>query len=316
MNAELLIAQIVRQTMVLIAQIATTGGSRAPLANVADRVFLDLAHELESQGISRKVSADMFGVALRSYRRRIQRLTESVTVQGRSLWSAVLDFVPSHRLVRRSEVLHHFHRDEEAQVRGILSDLCESGLILKLGRGEQTAYRAASSDELQELERTTDGFEQFVWLMIYREGPISRSALLEHLRTDAARLNVALEALVESGLVHEEVDILSTREVVVEASAPIGWEAAMFDHFRALVLTLCTRLRGSDDANRNGGSTYSFDVSPEDPLAPDVYDTLSRVRRELSALRARVEAYNSEHPDPTRDLVTVYIGQFVQSKER
>jgi hypothetical protein len=316
MNAELLIAQIVRQTMVLIAQIATTGGSRAPLANVADRVFLDLARELEGQGISRKVSADMFGVALRSYRRRIQRLTESVTVQGRSLWSAVLDFVPNDRLVARNEVLRHFHRDDEAQMRGILSDLCESGLILKLGRGEQTAYRAASSDELQALERTTDGFEQFVWLMIYREGPISQAALLEQLRSDNSRLNTALQSLLEAGLVFTNEGLLATREVVVEASAPIGWEAAMFDHFRALVLTLCTRLRGTDDASRNGGSTYSFDVSPEHPLAPDVYDTLARTRRELSALRARVEAYNADSPETANDLVTVYVGQFIQTKER
>lgn len=316
MNAELLIAQIVRQTMVLIAQIATTGGARAPLARVADRVFLDLARELEGQGISRKVSADMFGVALRSYRRRIQRLTESSTVQGRSLWSAILDFIPNHRLVHRRDLLQHFHRDDEAQVRGILSDLCESGLLLKLGRGAQTAYRAASGDELQELERTTDGFEQFVWLLIYREGPLSRAALLEHLHADETRLNAALSALRESGLVHDDEGMLSTREVVVEASAPIGWEAAVFDHFRALVLTLCTRLRGSEDASKNGGSTYSFDVSPEHPLAPDVYGTLARTRRELSALRARVEAYNVEHPELSTDLVTVYVGQFVQSNER
>lgn len=316
MNAELLITQIVRQTMVLIAQIATTGGSRAPLANVADRVFLDLARELEGQGISRKVSADMFGVALRSYRRRIQRLTESVTVRGRSLWSAVLDFVPNDRLVRRSEVLQHFHRDDAAQVRGILSDLCESGLILKLGRGEQTAYRAASSEELRELDRSTDGFEQFVWLMVYRLGPVSKAALLENLHSDGARLDAALANLASSGLVNDTNGVLSTREVVVEASAPIGWEAAMFDHFRALVLTLCARLRGSEDATTNGGSTYSFDICAEHPLAPDVYGILARTRRELSALRARVEEYNAQHPVSNQDLVTVYVGQFVQSKER
>jgi hypothetical protein len=33
---------------------------RAPLAHVANQVFLDLANELEAQGVSRKVSADMF----------------------------------------------------------------------------------------------------------------------------------------------------------------------------------------------------------------------------------------------------------------
>ena len=70
-----LIQAIVRQTTVLIAQLATSGGWRAPLAQVANQVFQDLATELERQGVSRKVSADMFGMGLRSYQRRIRRIT-------------------------------------------------------------------------------------------------------------------------------------------------------------------------------------------------------------------------------------------------
>src|SRR3954463_3944622 len=62
MNVTLLIGAIVRQTMVLIAELATAGGVRAPLAHVADKVFMDLVRELERQGVSRKVSADMFGM--------------------------------------------------------------------------------------------------------------------------------------------------------------------------------------------------------------------------------------------------------------
>jgi hypothetical protein len=65
MNIQLLIDAIVRQTTVLVAELATAGGARAPLAHVANQVFMDLAAELERQGVSRKVSADMFGLALR-----------------------------------------------------------------------------------------------------------------------------------------------------------------------------------------------------------------------------------------------------------
>src|SRR5689334_16034848 len=85
MNVPLLIDSVVRQTTVLIAQLATAGGVRAPLASVANQVFLDLADELNAQGVSRKVSADMFGLALRTYLRKIQRLRESSTEGGRSL---------------------------------------------------------------------------------------------------------------------------------------------------------------------------------------------------------------------------------------
>jgi hypothetical protein len=61
LKPQLLVHGIVQQTMVLIAQIATVGGVRAPLARVANQVFLDLTNELAAQGLGRHVIADMFG---------------------------------------------------------------------------------------------------------------------------------------------------------------------------------------------------------------------------------------------------------------
>lgn len=66
-NVKVLIDAIVRQNMVLVAQLSTAAGLRAPLAHVANDVFLDLVAELESQGVRQRVIADMFGLALRSY---------------------------------------------------------------------------------------------------------------------------------------------------------------------------------------------------------------------------------------------------------
>jgi hypothetical protein len=79
MDTRHLVDAIVRQTTVLIAQLSTAAGVRTPLAQVADQVFLELARELEGQGIGRKVAADMFGLALRSYQKKITRLSGSVT---------------------------------------------------------------------------------------------------------------------------------------------------------------------------------------------------------------------------------------------
>src|SRR5688572_2671573 len=112
MNAQVLIDGIVRQLTVLIAQLATSGGLRAPLAHIASEVFIDLARELEAQGVSRKVSADMFGMALRTYLRKIQRLGESSTERGRSLWEAVYGFVRNHDVVTRDDVIAHFAHDD------------------------------------------------------------------------------------------------------------------------------------------------------------------------------------------------------------
>src|SRR5262245_61165767 len=93
MNPRLLIDGIVRQTMILVAQFATAGGLRAPLAHIAGEVFLELAKELEQQGVTKKVSADMFGMALRTYQRQTQRLARSATDRGRSLWEAIFDYI-------------------------------------------------------------------------------------------------------------------------------------------------------------------------------------------------------------------------------
>src|SRR3954454_14766320 len=141
MTIELLIHAIVRQTTILIAQLATSQGVRAPLAQVANQVFMDLVRELERQGLSRKVCADMFGMALRTYRRKIQRLSESSTERGRSLWEAVLSYVDDAGIATRADVLRRFHRDDEELVRGMLHDLCESSLLFRTGAGAGTAYR-------------------------------------------------------------------------------------------------------------------------------------------------------------------------------
>jgi hypothetical protein len=103
MNVKLLIDAIVQQTTVLIAQLSTAAGVRAPLSHVADQVFLELSRELEAQGLGRKVVADMFGMALRGYQKRVQRLTESVTFRDRTVRGPQLRLRPVPHLLRR----HH-----------------------------------------------------------------------------------------------------------------------------------------------------------------------------------------------------------------
>src|SRR5215471_10583667 len=131
MNVRLLIEAVVRQTTVLLAELATAGGLRAPLANVADRVFIELARELDAHGVSRSVSADMFGLALRTYLRRIRRYDESATEKGASLWEAVLRFIEGRQAVSRNEILDAFAKDDETQIRSVLQDLTDSGLIFR-----------------------------------------------------------------------------------------------------------------------------------------------------------------------------------------
>ncbi len=319
MTLELLIHAIVRQTTLLIAQLATSGGARAPLAQVANQVFLDLVRELERQGVSRKVSADMFGLGLRTYQRKIQRLSESSTDQGRSLWVAVLDFVQAHATVSRADVLNRFAGDDEVQVRGVLHDLCESRLVVATGSGPSLAYRAASEEELGSGgHRAEDGLEQFLWALIYREGPFSVEGLAERTQLDAAELEGWLGRLVDAGRIerNDEADPVTyhASSLVVPLGSSVGWEAAVFDHFKAMVNTIGGRLRtartGPKLADRIGGSTYTLDIWPGHPLEDEVYDSLKTLRGALGNLRERVERFNNDRELPENHTkVVMYVGQ-------
>ncbi|HLV68616.1 MAG TPA: hypothetical protein VKY73_22520 [Polyangiaceae bacterium] len=323
MTIELLIHAIVRQTTILIGQLATAGGTRAPLAQVATQVFLDLVRELERQGVSRKVSADMFGMGLRTYQRKIQRLTESTTDRGRSLWVAVFDYVESRGVATRAEVLLHFARDDEAQVRSVLYDLCESGLLSVSGTGPAIEYRPTSEEQLAELRRArrTEGLDELLWALIYREGPLTLQALAEQ-HPDHAELEAALERLVSAGRVeYSEADACYRASTLfLPLGSPSGWEAAVFDHFKAMVNTITGRLREVRSsphlADRIGGSTYTLEVWPGHPHEEEAYGTLARMRAALGELRRRIEEHNAAHPTPpTHNRVLLYVGQCVIAQE-
>src|ERR1044072_2924963 len=98
--------------MVLIAQLSTADGVRSPLKHVADEVFVGLVDELERQNLGKKVIADMFGLALRSYQQKVQRLSESATSRGVTLWGALHAFLAERESASREQNLRAFRHDE------------------------------------------------------------------------------------------------------------------------------------------------------------------------------------------------------------
>ncbi|MGK0360950.1 MAG: putative acetyltransferase, partial [Bradymonadia bacterium] len=252
MNVNALIDAIVRQTTVLIAHLATAAGVRAPLAHVANQIFLDLVTELRNQGVGGKVIADMFGMALRTYHARVRRLSESATDRGRTLWEAVLAYVQEQDLAQRTQVLHRFRYDDEATVRGVLNDLVESGMIFRAGRGERTVYRAAQAGDVA--DPTADPIEAdatLVLVAINRFQPVSRADIEHVVRLEEGALAIALERLEGDGRATREAvkdgaedgELWRCEECVIPFGTPVGWEAAVFDHYQALVTALCTKLR-------------------------------------------------------------------------
>jgi hypothetical protein len=314
-NVKVLIDAIVRQNMVLVAQLSTTAGLRAPLAHVANDVFLDLVGELESQGVRQRVIADMFGLALRSYQRKVQRLAESRTEHGRSLWEAVLSYVQEQEVVPRAEVLRRFRFDDESSVRGVLDDLVGTGLLYKRGRRDTTEYRASQDDDR---ETTGDTATALVWVCVYREGPLNRDDLNKQIRLDSLEIDTALEVLVADGRVRKLSDGANANyecnAFFTAYDEPNGWEAALFDHYQAVVRAIVTKLQaGSTTARRadeTGGSTYSFDVWPGHPYEERARSLLRTHREQADELLEDVHRFNESHQRPEEfTRVSFYFGQ-------
>ncbi|MEO8184543.1 MAG: hypothetical protein ABI895_37515 [Deltaproteobacteria bacterium] len=318
MKPQLLINAIVQQTVVFIAQLAISGGVRAPLAHIADQVFLELTRELGGQGVTKKVIADMFGMSLRTYHRRTQAAEQSQSVSGQTVWEAVLRFLAERQPVSGSAVLQRFSRDDVEIVTGVLNDFVNSGLAYRAGRGDAAVYRLAPPADFADPTAQADGERCLVWLCAYRSGPISRAQLGEQCNLAAERVDAALEALLAAGQVSGgEGDVFSSERFEVPWEAEHGWEAAVLDHYQALIRAVSTKLRigrtKASLADAVGGSTWTLDVGPGHPHEAEARDTLQHLRRSVEALREKIDAHNAEHPPAELDPVVVYLGQYVNS---
>jgi len=315
MNARVLISAIVQQVTVLIAQLATSGGARAPLAQVAGQVFLELARELEAQGVSRKVSADMFGMALRAYQRKVKRLGEQTEEDEKSLWSELLDAIERDGSSSRATLLKRFGGDDEEVVRAVLHDLVQSGLVVDTGKGASVRYRLARDEEL--LARQESGKHALIHAIVYRHGPLSIESLAARTGMSAIALEPVLVKLAERGAIDQRGALYWARDFSVLLGDGSGWEAAVFDHIQAVVQAAIQRLAGDASGVTVGGSTYSFDIWDGHPMQAEVEGLLARFRAEHSALRANVEAHNARvgRPASYRQIV-VYGGQAVLQRDQ
>ncbi|MDH5675989.1 MAG: hypothetical protein OEZ06_27955 [Myxococcales bacterium] len=326
MNIQALINGIVQQTTVLIAHVATFGGTRAPLAQVANQVFIDLTNELQRQGVKKNVIADMFGMALRTYHRRIRTLTESQTDSGRIVWDAVLDFIRDNQPVSLRQIKKRFGYDDPNIVSGVLGDMTQSGFVYRSGQGEASIFRLAEEADFahSQADERREANEYLVWLNVYRLGKASPATLGERSGLEEEELGQALATLMADGRVVESRDHeglhYHSRRFDIPMGHSGGWEVAVLDHFQAMVSAVCVKLRGgalrADLEDATGGSTFTLEVWPGHPLEQEAKGLLAATRESVEALRERIDDYNREHGKPDAlDAVTFYLGQFIKQDE-
>lgn len=315
MHIKLLIDEIVRQTTILIAQLSTAAGVRAPLSHLADQVFLELARELESQGVRRKVVADMFGLALRSYQLKFQRLSDGPAMET-SLWEAIHGHL-ARGARTRGELQQLLRTAEPQNVASVLNDLVGSGLAYVSGRGASAVYGLTSESDRERVSRDEEhqAVVHLVWQLVATGRVRSREELLRQLGVPQESLELALSELLSDGRVLERGTELAATNFDIPVGAEVGWEAAVSDHFRAMVTAIAAKLRLGRAAagERVGGETLSFLVYPGHPSEQAVYGLLKQTRAQLDALWSTVVEHNRQHPPPEdASRVTFYFGQSVQ----
>jgi hypothetical protein len=311
MHYKLLIEGIVRQTTVLLAQISTSSGIRAPLARVADQVFFNLTQEIEAQGVTKAVVADMFGIALRTYQKKIRRMEQSATDSGRTLWEAVYAFICESTRTRQ-RVFQRFHQDGEREVAAVLSDLVASGLVFVTGAGESLAY-GANGEHTRAFVQSAANVETLanvVWLQLFQKQATTRAELLTTLGVAPALLTSAIQELLDTGRVVEADDQLEASNVVITPGGS-GKEAAMLDHFRAVARVMAAKAKVGPVDTTTGGATFVFSIFDGHPHAERVRALFSEHARAVRELWQQVADYNRSIAleRENADQITFYLGQ-------
>jgi hypothetical protein len=103
---------------------------------------------------------------------------------------------------------------------------------------------------------------------------------------------------------------------VIPVGSPSGWEAALFDHFQAVVATMCSKTRSDATSTAAGdtvgGSTYTLEIWSGHPLEEEVLGELARFRERVGTLRRRVAEHNRTVRMPEESVrVVIYGGQNV-----
>src|SRR5690606_34999617 len=127
-----------------------------------------------------------------------------------------------------------------------LQDLVESGLVYKTGSRQGSVYRIAPDDDVSRIASSPRALEAALWFRIYREGPITRSALLDTAKASAAELDAALSELTSSGRVRVADDGTERKYNCHQCFVPINdeeaWAPNVVNHFQMVTSAICAKL--------------------------------------------------------------------------
>jgi hypothetical protein len=180
--------------------------------------------------------------------------------------------------------------------------------------GEAVRERIQAQNDL-------DSVANLAWVKVFRKEASSRADLERLLPVDPKLVEAAVDELVALGRLEEAQGALRSTNFVLALGSDQGWEAALLDHFRAVAVAIATKVRsglkGSDEKDRVGGSTFTFTVTNGHPFEKKIYELLKAKRLEIQSLWDEVAEYNNAHPPDPDDAVrvTFYLGQTLEQTD-
>ncbi len=324
-------ARLVEQLVPLVAELFATLAARDPLrmrfADIANKTLLDMVMTLESQGMSQEAMAASLGLTIGGFRNRMKRLREmdddtAGPAGPRTLLERVFSEVGNRetagKVATYMALRDRFKGVKDDSLGGVLHFLVTTGLLSVTGRGPKREYRVVPHNRPSG-PRYTDAV-----VLLYREGPISLLELATRLEVTTEQAQRFVDRVKSAGYLEESVGPdgaprYRSNDYHVPIDDKEGFEAALYDHLSSVVRAVTKKVRlGRLRASMNdlvGGSTFSFEIEPDDPLYAEVTSFLGETRSKLDGWLQRSRALAASRdpaaPKRPRHRITVYFGQTI-----
>lgn len=307
MDVESLVHLVAVQAAGLIGRLATSEGGRAPMATLESTFMRALVSELEQQGLSQRVIADMFGVSVRTYQRSLLRW--GAPEGAGSLWAEVLEFVDRREVCSKEEIFAHFHAEESATVTAMVRDLVKSGRLKTVTRRGQRLL--ALCDAAPSRSAPPD---VALAVFIAAFGPQTVAELAAQIGHSHEETAALVAEWVDKDILAPVPDTTPTRyrgrpglDRFVGKDISVG----VLVHVAAMVSTLKAALalpRDSDVEAHARMRTWIFDVWDGHPHADDIAAKLAASDALLRQAERLAVASVDERPTHGRRRMQVYLG--------
>lgn len=146
------ISVLAYQTGRTIASTSLRGGMRRSVGWTADVMWQGLVDGFEQAGLSQKVAADMMGLTLRTYQRRVQSLQVSHH-GGQTYWMLIYTRLKRGEATRDT-ILGWFDSGLKRQIVSLLRDMLDTGWVVLDEEGMyQSSHDAEDHGSIEVLER-------------------------------------------------------------------------------------------------------------------------------------------------------------------